>query len=148
MQNPDIHHPHHVHTSQASLVCLIMADLEAVFTDISYIMAMEKSRNQPAARVGRKIQLSDPRFVVGCGQHCLDSFRGCLTAFLPLYSIHNVMHWYLKERGEVSFEHVFSQRIGKLGLDGSFFVDVSWAFVCVYPRLLCLLLVRPVLSVV
>lgn len=40
-----------------------MADLEAVLADVSYLMAMEKSRSQPAARASKKIILPDPRFV-------------------------------------------------------------------------------------
>ena len=39
-----------------------MTDLEAVLADVSYIMAMEKSREQPAARASRKIQLPDARY--------------------------------------------------------------------------------------
>jgi hypothetical protein len=39
-----------------------MADLEAVLADVSYLMAMEKSRSQPAARASKKIVLPDPRF--------------------------------------------------------------------------------------
>ncbi|CAK5060675.1 unnamed protein product [Meloidogyne enterolobii] len=38
-----------------------MADLEAVLADVSYLMAMEKSRSQPAARASKKIVLPDPR---------------------------------------------------------------------------------------
>ncbi|MFH4984865.1 hypothetical protein AB6A40_011574 [Gnathostoma spinigerum] len=41
-----------------------MADLEAVLADVSYLMAMEKSRNQPAARASKKIILPDPRSFV------------------------------------------------------------------------------------
>lgn len=40
-----------------------MADLEAVLADVSYLMAMEKSRNQPAARASKKIILPDPRYI-------------------------------------------------------------------------------------
>lgn len=40
-----------------------MADLEAVLADVSYLMAMEKSRSQPAARASKKIILPDPRLV-------------------------------------------------------------------------------------
>lgn len=40
-----------------------MADLEAVLADVSYLMAMEKSRSQPAARASKKIILPDPRYV-------------------------------------------------------------------------------------
>ena len=38
-----------------------MADLEAVLADVSYLMAMEKSRSQPAARASKRIVLPDPR---------------------------------------------------------------------------------------
>ena len=40
-----------------------MADLEAVLADVSYLMAMEKSRSTPAARASKKIALPDPRHV-------------------------------------------------------------------------------------
>ena len=40
-----------------------MADLEAVLADVSYLMAMEKSKCTPAARASKKIILPDPRFV-------------------------------------------------------------------------------------
>ena len=40
-----------------------MADLEAVLADVSYLMAMEKSKCTPAARASKKITLPDPRFV-------------------------------------------------------------------------------------
>lgn len=38
-----------------------MADLEAVLADVSYLMAMEKSKCTPAARASKKIVLPDPR---------------------------------------------------------------------------------------
>ncbi|CAH0390419.1 unnamed protein product [Bemisia tabaci] len=38
-----------------------MADLEAVLADVSYLMAMEKSKGTPAARASKKITLPDPR---------------------------------------------------------------------------------------
>jgi len=42
-----------------------MADLEAVLADVSYLMAMEKSRGAPASRARasqiKKMQLPDPR---------------------------------------------------------------------------------------
>ena len=41
-----------------------MADLEAVLADVSYLMAMEKSRSTPAARASKKIALPDPRYVL------------------------------------------------------------------------------------
>jgi hypothetical protein len=40
-----------------------MADLEAVLADVSYLMAMEKSKCTPAARASKKITLPDPRYV-------------------------------------------------------------------------------------
>lgn len=39
-----------------------MADLEAVLADVSYLMAMEKSKSTPAARASKKIILPDPRY--------------------------------------------------------------------------------------
>ena len=45
----------------SSLLYVAMADLEAVFTDISYIMAIEKSRNQTISRCSRNIVLPDAR---------------------------------------------------------------------------------------
>ncbi|XP_075915225.1 G protein-coupled receptor kinase 3-like [Petromyzon marinus] len=66
-----------------------MADLEAVLADVSYLMAMEKSKSTPAARASKKIVLPEP-------------------------SIRSVMQKYLEERGEVAFEKIFKQRIGYL----------------------------------
>lgn len=40
-----------------------MADLEAVLADVSYLMAMEKSKSTPAARASKKIVLPEPRLV-------------------------------------------------------------------------------------
>lgn len=50
-----------------------MADLEAVLADVSYLMAMEKSKCTPAARASKKIVLPDPRYVL----------RGRCPAYLP-----------------------------------------------------------------
>ena len=41
-----------------------MADLEAVLADVSYLMAMEKSKSTPAASASKKIILPDKRYVV------------------------------------------------------------------------------------
>lgn len=41
-----------------------MADLEAVLADVSYLMAMEKSKTTPAARASKKIILPDIRSVL------------------------------------------------------------------------------------
>ena len=45
----------------------IMADLEAVLADVSYLMAMEKSKSTPAARASRKIILPDHRWAALVG---------------------------------------------------------------------------------
>uniref|UniRef100_A0A2K6PMB2 G protein-coupled receptor kinase n=1 Tax=Rhinopithecus roxellana TaxID=61622 RepID=A0A2K6PMB2_RHIRO len=66
-----------------------MADLEAVLADVSYLMAMEKSKATPAARASKKILLPEP-------------------------SIRSVMQKYLEDRGEVTFEKIFSQKLGYL----------------------------------
>ncbi|OUC41410.1 hypothetical protein D917_00412 [Trichinella nativa] len=68
-----------------------MADLEAVLADVSYLMAMEKSKNQPASRASKKIILPDP-------------------------SVRSVMHKYLEKAGEVTFKNIFGQKLGKLGI--------------------------------
>uniref|UniRef100_A0A674K131 G protein-coupled receptor kinase n=1 Tax=Terrapene triunguis TaxID=2587831 RepID=A0A674K131_9SAUR len=55
-----------------------MADLEAVLADVSYLMAMEKSKSTPAARASKKILLPEP-------------------------SIRSVMQKYLEDRGYLLF---------------------------------------------
>ncbi|XP_013373419.1 PREDICTED: beta-adrenergic receptor kinase 2 isoform X3 [Chinchilla lanigera] len=66
-----------------------MADLEAVLADVSYLMAMEKSKATPAARASKKIVLPEP-------------------------SIRSVMQKYLAERNETTFDKIFNQKIGFL----------------------------------
>uniref|UniRef100_A0A8C9AX12 G protein-coupled receptor kinase n=1 Tax=Prolemur simus TaxID=1328070 RepID=A0A8C9AX12_PROSS len=66
-----------------------MADLEAVLADVSYLMAMEKSKATPAARASKKIVLPEP-------------------------SIRSVMQKYLEERNEITFDKIFNQKIGFL----------------------------------
>ncbi|XP_073917115.1 G protein-coupled receptor kinase 3 isoform X4 [Castor canadensis] len=66
-----------------------MADLEAVLADVSYLMAMEKSKAAPAARASKRIVLPEP-------------------------SIRSVMQKYLEERNEVTFDKIFNQKIGFL----------------------------------
>ncbi|XP_015979702.1 beta-adrenergic receptor kinase 2 isoform X2 [Rousettus aegyptiacus] len=66
-----------------------MADLEAVLADVSYLMAMEKSKATPAARASKRIVLPEP-------------------------SIRSVMQKYLEERNEITFDKIFSQKIGFL----------------------------------
>ncbi|GAB1290008.1 Beta-adrenergic receptor kinase 2 [Apodemus speciosus] len=66
-----------------------MADLEAVLADVSYLMAMEKSKAAPAARASKKVVLPEP-------------------------SIRSVMQRYLAERNEITFDKIFNQKIGFL----------------------------------
>eukprot|EP00794_Sanderia_malayensis_P014404 gene14404-15904_t len=66
-----------------------MADLEAVLADVSYLMAMEKSKSTPAARASKKITLPDA-------------------------SVYSVMHKYLNDRSEVTFSNIFDQKLGYL----------------------------------
>lgn len=66
-----------------------MADLEAVLADVSYLMAMEKSKTTPAARASKKIVLPDP-------------------------SVRSVMIKHLEKMKEVTFEKIFNQRLGYL----------------------------------
>ena len=61
----------------------------SVLADVSYLMAMEKSRSTPAARASKKIILPDP-------------------------SVRSVMHKYLEREGQVTFDHIFDQKIGFL----------------------------------
>jgi len=64
-----------------------MADLEAVLADVSYLMAMEKSRGAPARLTIKKIPLPDP-------------------------SIRCLMNKFLSERNLLTFEEIFNQQIG------------------------------------
>ena len=48
-----------------------MADLEAVLADVSYLMAMEKSKGAPGSRAVKRMQLPDPRFVILLFQYFL-----------------------------------------------------------------------------
>lgn len=59
-----------------------MADLEAVLADVSYLMAMEKSKCTPAARASKKIILPDPRCVHWPQQ--LSSFRLLFCCLFPI----------------------------------------------------------------
>ena len=47
--------------AKCAVISTNMADLEAVLADVSYLMAMEKSKSTPAARASKKIILPDPR---------------------------------------------------------------------------------------
>lgn len=75
--------------SSSGLQVANMADLEAVLADVSYLMAMEKSKNTPAARASKKIVLPDP-------------------------SVRSVMIRYLSKRKEMHFDSIFNQKLGFL----------------------------------
>ncbi len=66
-----------------------MADLEAVLADVSYLMAMEKSKCTPAARASKKI-------------------------ILPDLSVRSVMVRYMDKLNEIQFDKIFNQRLGYL----------------------------------
>ena len=66
-----------------------MADLEAVLADVSYLMAMEKSKCTPAARASKKIQLPDP-------------------------SVRSVMVKCMEKGDDITFDKIFHQRLGYL----------------------------------
>jgi len=66
-----------------------MADLESVLADVSYLMAMEKSKSTPAARASKKI-------------------------ILPDSSVYSVMHLHLTNLGKVNFNCIFDEKIGYL----------------------------------
>lgn len=80
-----------------------MADLEAVLADVSYLMAMEKSKSTPAARASKKIVLPDP-------------------------SVRSVMHKHLEKMGEVTFDKIFNQKLGYLLLRTSVTTSVTSRF--------------------
>lgn len=63
--------------------------MEAVLADVSYLMAMEKSKCTPAARASKKITLPDP-------------------------SVRSVTQKYLEKIDEVNFDKIFNQRLGFL----------------------------------
>ena len=82
-----------------------MADLEAVLADVSYLMAMEKSKCTPAARASKKIVLPDP--TVRC-----------------------VMIKYMERNGEINFDKIFNQRLGYL-LFKDFCLNIVQEQVCI-----------------
>lgn len=131
-----------------------MADLEAVLADVSYLMAMEKSKSTPAARASKKIVLPDPRSVLA--STCSWSVRLCvctmpivcqfhrstkqniwiihigwfvvkylrlgsdiiqcddlLICFYFVFSVRSIMHKHLTKVGEVTFDKIFNQKLGK-----------------------------------
>ena len=49
-----------------------MADLESVLADVSYLMAMEKSK-APGAKTVKKFSLPDPRY-----NHCASVVQACV----------------------------------------------------------------------
>ena len=65
-----------------------MADLEAVLQDVSYLMAMEKSRSGSKLAMTKKVSLPDP-------------------------SIHCVMDTFFEQEGIRTFKYIYNQQIGK-----------------------------------
>ncbi|CAF1240744.1 unnamed protein product, partial [Rotaria sp. Silwood2] len=63
-----------------------MADLEAVLADVSYLMAMEKSKSTPAASASKKIVLPDR-------------------------TVRSVTHKHLQKMYENTFDKIFNQQI-------------------------------------
>lgn len=106
-----------------------MADLEAVLADVSYLMAMEKSKSTPAARASKKIILPDPRYITQRVTNTLYTqkqlkFISSLPYSHPHSFIHSfiqyshssvrsVMHRYLEKMCEVTFDKMFNQKLGK-----------------------------------
>lgn len=76
-----------------------MSDLEAVLADVSYLMAMEKSKTV-ATKAPKKNMIPDSRYL-------------SLT-IIYFFSIRSVMMTYLKRHGEISFENIFKERLGLL----------------------------------
>ncbi|VEL42519.1 unnamed protein product [Protopolystoma xenopodis] len=70
---------------------LVGTDLEAVLADVSYLMAMEKSKTV-AFKAAKKLPLPDPRFEI----------------------VRSIMFKYLKKRQELTFEIIFDQTLGYL----------------------------------
>ncbi|KAL7670906.1 hypothetical protein ACOME3_005822 [Neoechinorhynchus agilis] len=66
-----------------------MADLEAVLADVSYLIAMEKSKSAPSASVTKKIVLADK-------------------------SVSSVITRYLKRNNKYNFNYIFNTRHGFL----------------------------------
>ena len=65
-----------------------MADLESVLQDVSYLMAMEKSKSGSKLAVTKKVVLPDP-------------------------SVHCVVDKHLAKRKQRSFKCVYNQRLGE-----------------------------------
>lgn len=82
----------HRHTRVHTPKSYTMADLEAVLADVSYLMAMEKSKCTPAARASKKIILPDPRWVI--------------RLFIILHQIFFITHIYCHHFGKWILDHV------------------------------------------
>lgn len=98
-----------------------MADLEAVLADVSYLMAMEKSKSCPAARASKKIILPDPRYIL----KFIMTFWPHLKQRPFLCSVRWVMHKYLEKNGDATFEKIFHQVLGKFLIQTVASID-SW----------------------
>lgn len=86
-----------------------MADLEAVLADVSYLMAMEKSKSTPAASASKKIVLPDRTYVF-IFNLLFDYFLFCHLFF---YRVRSVTHKHLQKMYENTFDKIFNQQIGK-----------------------------------
>lgn len=64
--------------SEGGKFSIKMADLEAVLADVSYLMAMEKSKCTPAARASKKIVLPDPRQLQTATLHTMPTRKSCV----------------------------------------------------------------------
>lgn len=97
-----------------------MADLEAVLADVSYLMAMEKSKSTPAASASKKIILPDRTFV---STSVLSRFlrwtlfkliwRHVFLFVRTSSSVRSVTHKHLQKMYENTFDKIFNQQIGK-----------------------------------
>ncbi len=82
-----------------------MADLEAVLADVSYLMAMEKSKSTPAASASKKIVLPDRTYV-------FEKKRSFLFHHSNTSRVRSVTHKHLQKMYENTFDKIFNQQIG------------------------------------
>jgi len=81
-----------------------MADLEAVLADVSYLMAMEKSKSTPAASASKKIVLPDRTYV--------SNLFLLNIIFSLLFRVRSVTHKHLQKMYENTFDKIFNQQVG------------------------------------
>ena len=83
-----------------------MADLEAVLADVSYLMAMEKSKSTPAASASKKIVLPDRTYVFR------KKFNRSFSFIYRFIRVRSVTHKHLQKMYENTFDKIFNQQIG------------------------------------